>query len=422
MSRRKMGRKHGQGWHLTNSGWACTLGGRGGRVRLFEKRSGGGFWRAVWTPASNGARGFWRSRPLGTQDRTEAEGLGRGLLAELDLGRRPDSRESVRLGALWRRYQESPGFLANAFHTRADASHRAKCLAAFFGENRVVETLSRDDVAAYTAARLRGGLVIRNNNSARTLGPVGRRSAQADLKLLVTMLRWATTVVLADGRSRWLDRNPLDGVKLPREPAPRRPVATFERFERTVKATCQLEAAAMSDCERLRWQTLRCALTVAEATGRRLNAIRLLTWSDVDFAGQVIHWPVATDKMRVASTVALPNAAADALRAFQRSTGRIAGPIFTLPNAPDRVPSRHWFGWALREAEEAAGLPKLSGGLWHPLRRKWATERMHLPLKAVARAGGWIGTDTLVECYQQPDEAMLRAVMNEPRKVRESAG
>ena len=36
-------------------------------------------------------------------------------------------------------------------------------------------------------------------------------------------------------------------------------------------------------------------------------------------------------------------------------------------------------------AKEKAGLPKLEGGLWHPYRRKWATERKYLPLK---RRGG----------------------------------
>jgi integrase len=284
-----------------------------------------------------------------------------------------------------------------------------------------VATLSRDDVVAYTATRLRGGLVIPGTqpDSTCTLKPARRRSAQADLKLLVTMLRWATTVKLEDGRARWLDRNPLDGVKLPRERAPRRPVATFARFEKTVEATRQLEAGATSDVERRRWQALRCALGVAETCGRRLNAVRLLTWGDVDFTAKVIHWPAASDKAGVSWTAPLSADAAAALREFQCETGAIAGPVFTLPQHPDRVPSRHWFAWALLHAEAAAGLPKLDGGLYHPYRRKWATERMNHPLKAVATAGGWTRTDTLIECYQQPDPALLRAVMDEPRKLRE---
>lgn len=34
-------------------------------------------------------------------------------------------------------------------------------------------------------------------------------------------------------------------------------------------------------------------------------------------------------------------------------------------------------------------LEKLDGGLWHSYRRKWATERKHLPLMDVAAACGW---------------------------------
>jgi hypothetical protein len=52
-------------------------------------------------------------------------------------------------------------------------------------------------------------------------------------------------------------------------------------------------------------------------------------------------------------------------------------------------------------------------GVWHPYRRKWATARKHHPLKDVAAAGGWKSEETLLRCYQQPDEAtMLNVVMD----------
>ena len=70
-------------------------------------------------------------------------------------------------------------------------------------------------------------------------------------------------------------------------------------------------------------------------------------------------------------------------------------------------------------AEEKVELPKSEGGLWHPYRRKWATERKYLPLKDVAAAGGWRDTETLLTSYQQPDDETLLAVMNEERKVRD---
>ena len=90
-----------------------------------------------------------------------------------------------------------------------------------------------------------------------------------------------------------------------------------------------------------------------------------------------------------------------------------------LRDATRRMDRKQFDKW-LREAEIAAGLPALHGGLWHPYRRKWASERMHLPLKAVSDAGGWKNTATLLACYQHPDEAMLAQVMSEPRKLREA--
>jgi hypothetical protein len=56
-----------------------------------------------------------------------------------------------------------------------------------------------------------------------------------------------------------------------------------------------------------------------------------------------------------------------------------------------------------------------------PYRRKWAIERKHLSLVAVAAAGGWLSTATLATCYQQPTNDVVLAVMAEERKVRDVA-
>ncbi|HEX5073563.1 MAG TPA: hypothetical protein VFW03_10165, partial [Gemmatimonadaceae bacterium] len=73
----------------------------------------------------------------------------------------------------------------------------------------------------------------------------------------------------------------------------------------------------------------------------------------------------------------------------------------------------------LVKAEQKAGLWKLSGGVTHPYRRKWRSERSHLPLKAVAVAGGWDDLATMNQCYDQPDDEDLLAVTSETRKRRE---
>jgi hypothetical protein len=64
----------------------------------------------------------------------------------------------------------------------------------------------------------------------------------------------------------------------------------------------------------------------------------------------------------------------------------------------------------LRKAYSQAGLETLRGGLWHPWRRKWATERKGMPLKDVAKAGNW-KTSSIVLLYQQSEEETLNQVV-----------
>ena len=61
------------------------------------------------------------------------------------------------------------------------------------------------------------------------------------------------------------------------------------------------------------------------------------------------------------------------------------------------------------------GLPKLDGGMWHPYRLAWATAKKHHPIKDLAAAGGGRDTETLLQCYQQPDKDTLLEVTSEVR-------
>ena len=56
-------------------------------------------------------------------------------------------------------------------------------------------------------------------------------------------------------------------------------------------------------------------------------------------------------------------------------------------------------------------------GGFHAFRRKWATERKHLPVQDVAQAGGWKNTKTVSDIYQRPDAATLFQVVNEPMEL-----
>ena len=117
--------------------------------------------------------------------------------------------------------------------------------------------------------------------------------------------------------------------------------------------------------------------------------------------------------------IPVPATLLDALRDFRRRLSVLGGWLFAGELKPEQPMECHLFDKWLSVAERAAKLPKLQGGLWHPYRRKWATERKHLSLKDVAAAGGWKDVETLTTCYQQPDTDTLLAVMSEPRKLRE---
>jgi integrase len=284
-----------------------------------------------------------------------------------------------------------------------------------FGENACVEDFSRDSQRSYERARQIGGIVTSNGVTTRA---TRARSAEADIALLQAMLHWATTVRLPDG-SYLLDRNPLAGVKRVGEKNKKQPVATMERFEATIAAMRTLKAEATSNDARTRWIRMEFALTIAEATGKRLGSIQQLRWEDFDFKREIIYWRAEADKKGYKWEVRMPSDFFEVVRRFQRELGEVGGFVFPAMKSTNAVMDRHLFDKWLSAAEKKAGLPKLDGSLWHAYRRKWAIERKGAPLKDVAAAGGWKDVSTLLEVYQQSDEESILAVTSITVKLRE---
>jgi integrase len=159
------------------------------------------------------------------------------------------------------------------------------------------------------------------------------------------------------------------------------------------------------------------ALVLAEATGRRLGAIRQLRWEDVEFDHAEITWRADSDKKGVMWVVPMPDALLKELQDFQRRLGAIGGWGFFGERIPAQPMDRHLFDKWLATAEREAKLPKLAGGLWHPYCRKWAMERKHWPLSDVAAVGGWKDVETLLKYYSQADRRTMLSVMSEPTKL-----
>lgn len=400
-------------WHRTEKSGAltCSIGDRGVRIRLFNKRRGGTFYRAVWTPGAGE-----NQRSLFTTDRNEALRLGRLLLAELMKGEVRSLRTPLTLGELWQKYStQCAEYLDNKERSRDDYEARSRVLIGYFGESFRVDDFSRDHQRAFERARAAGGIVT----SEGYVTPKTRaRSAESDVALLHMMLQWATTVRLPDG-AFLLQRNPLQGVKRIREKNKKQPAATWERYEATITAMQQLRLESESDEDRLRWSRMEFALFLAERTGKRLGSIRRLRWEDFGFDRQAVSWSAEADKKGYSWQVRYPADFFEAVRRFQCEIGAVGGFVFAAPNSHDGAMDRHLFNKWLRFAEKKAKLPKLDGGLWHPYRRKWAIERKHLAPKDVAAAGGWKDLTTLLEVYQQADEESVLAVTSVTLKLRE---
>jgi hypothetical protein len=149
--------------------WTRSLGERGRRVRLFQRRRDGTFYRAEW------ALGEHKKdvKCLHTSDRAEAEHLGRAILAKLLEPQPTAARGCVTLRGLWERYEpECPTYLDNSLGTKRDAESGAAVLLGFFSPDRDVRTLCAEDQAAYTAARRAGGITYARRVSPEA-GPGG---------------------------------------------------------------------------------------------------------------------------------------------------------------------------------------------------------------------------------------------------------
>jgi hypothetical protein len=54
---------------------------------------------------------------------------------------------------------------------------------------------------------------------------------------------------------------------------------------------------------------------------------------------------------------------------------------------------------------------------WHALRRKFASELKDVPLRDLCELGGWKDPQTILKCYQQPDERTMRAALANRRPL-----
>jgi len=74
---------------------------------------------------------------------------------------------------------------------------------------------------------------------------------------------------------------------------------------------------------------------------------------------------------------------------------------------------RDWW----QRADMLAGVPRLRGLGWHSLRRKFATDLKHTPLKDLCYLGGWKEPQTVLKRYRRPDEGMMREALASRKRL-----
>jgi integrase len=398
-------------WHQNEHGcWSMSLGVRGMKVRIEQRKRGSVFHRVYRLPS-----GRYTYKSLKTIDRRLARELAITFVRELEKGNRPSPRDPLTLETLWNKYQlEAPGYRQNTEATRKDKAAAARLLMLAFGPKKQVDRFTRNDIDRFIAMRETG----LGWPDGRTTKPIRARTVAGEVKLLKTMINWAMNERLPDG-SWLLEADPVRKIKLPREEDPRRPVATYDRFLKLKKAAEELAAAAPQQRGTERWNRWIMALVLAEATGARIGAIRGLRWSDVDFGSGEITFRAEFDKRGRDRTIPMPAALAKELRRFRVELKAI-GDGWLFPRAESDAPwPREIFAQLYERAERHAKLDHQPGGKFHALRRKWATERKGMAPADVMAVGGWKDFQTYLNSYAKSTEEGRVEVMNQPAKLRD---
>lgn len=308
--------------------------------------------------------------------------------------------EPVTLQSLFDNYERevTPGKVRGTQrHDRVAFDLFVRC----FGAERDPLGLSRRDWDKFIRERKRGTL----RPKGRRAGLVGGRQIQYDLKTLLAVLNWATTVT-DDRGDPLLVRNPLKGMPMPSAVSPRRPRLADDQYRAMVGKAFDVHPL------------FRLALVLAHETGHRLGSILGLRWSDVNLERRTIQWRAENDKIGFDHLTLLTADAVAALDAQQRRQGAI-GNAALLPSAKD--PTRHvcrrtmYDWWEL--CEERAGLEPVPWRGFHSLRRKFATEMKHAPLKDLCYLGGWKSAATVINVYQQPDAETMQSALDARRAL-----
>jgi integrase len=300
---------------------------------------------------------------------------------------------------------------------RAEVERAIECWSRVLGGAFDIRRFGAREWEDFIAKRSSGevdprGLVVTDAAERR---PVHARQVAKDLRVLRAACRRATVERTPDG-GFLLAADPTRGLALPAEKNPRRPLVDDGRVDRLLAVAGQVVMrVGRGRAARTEPSYLPVLLRLASDTGRRIGSILKLRWNDwrpdLGTYGR-IRWRAEEDKVGREWWAPVTPAVRDTLEAYRLRKSAVGEVLlFPSPTDPTRPVMRQVADGWLRDAETRAQLERLPGGLWHPFRRRWATQRKNLSAKDVAAVGGWVDTATLQRCYQLADESTMEAVV-----------
>jgi integrase len=382
------------------SSWSYKAGEKGrNRVRVYEEQPGGMILAEFYEPGADGALERRARISLGHRDREAAKQYADDLAARFRKEGLP--APEVRLATLFDMYERevTPFKSVGKQHHDRGARHLfEQC----WGRSTLVKSLDRRDWDRFIRLRRSGQLKPERGYHK---GGVGDRQIEYDLRFLLGVCNWALTV--CEHGEPLLASNPFRGYPVPSEQNINQPVTKEEDVAAMRAVAAQVDPLCSLYLE------------LAYLTGHRCMAVGSLRWSDVDLAQGTVRWQAAHDKTGFEHVVPLDESVLELLRTHRKSRLAIGDTwIFPSPTDPARPISRHLVRDWWQRLEQAAGIPHVTGRGWHSLRRRFATDLDHLPLKQLMNLGGWRTAVSVVR-YQKPTTEALRAGLKTRRRAQQ---
>lgn len=400
--------------------WSDSVGEYSNTVGLYERRPGGN----IYVRYPDGKGGYTR-KSLGHDNKKLAKAEAKEISAKIQRGDEAIQRGEVSVSEVLELYRDERLHRLTE-DVQTDEKRRIKLWKRFLGPDSDPHAVGIGEWERFIDLRGSGridaqGRKVETPKERREVKPA---TVRKDLQFLSKVFRWASRYRVSGGADYLMRENPVRGLEYPQSTDTRRPVASPERLRKMREAAVQVTMHMLRNGSRTETRSYMLEiLDLVAFAGRRYDAVRRLRYMDLKLESTDraphgrVRWPKVSDKQKGRWVTPLNEPARAAIdRVLEDRPGVGEAWMFPGPDSPEKPV--HWrtlHDWFVA-CEEIAELEHREQGGFHEYRRMWATERKHLPVQDVAKAGGWKDVRTLQRLYQQADESgVLEAVQAGPK-------